>query len=142
MLGTIYKVSEPYEVVLEKIGISVLKQDIWCSKGIYKQDRTVTLGKLGNNNTSYQIGDTYEFSDRHITDRFISRLARLGIDVELGGNYPWIYLDKVNGARVKETFRANHGFTAFMLGKSGTCKFTDRKVVFNKIRSMLGEINE
>lgn len=139
MLGTINKVSKPYEVLLSKINIIVMKQDIHYSKGNFEQERTVTLGK---NKDPYQVGDMFEFTDRHITDRFISRLAKIGIDIDLGGNYPWIYLDKINGTKVEGIFMANHGFTAFMLGKNGICKFTDRKVVFNKVRSMLGEINE
>lgn len=45
---------------------------------------------------------------------FVSRLRRLGVEVELSGNYPWVYLDKVNGKKVKGTFRADHGFTVFL----------------------------
>jgi hypothetical protein len=39
------------------------------------------------------------------------RLSRIGIEIELVGNIPWIYLEKVNGIRVRpEDFTANHGF--------------------------------
>ena len=42
----------------------------------------------------------------------INRLKRIGIDLELMGNIPWIYLDKVNGNRVQpEDYNANHGYT-------------------------------
>jgi len=42
---------------------------------------------------------------------FVTHLAKLDIKVELVGNYPWIYLDKINGVKVTEKFRGNHGFT-------------------------------
>lgn len=43
---------------------------------------------------------------------FINRMKKIGIKLELSGNVPWIYLDKVNGNRVKsEDFNANHGYT-------------------------------
>jgi hypothetical protein len=39
------------------------------------------------------------------------RMQRIGIEIEFVGNIPWIYLDKVNGNRIKqEDFTANHGF--------------------------------
>ena len=31
---------------------------------------------------------------------FINRLKRIGIELELSSNYPWIYLEKVNGNQV------------------------------------------
>ena len=34
------------------------------------------------------------------------RLDKIGIDVEFAANYPWIYIWKINGKRVKETFEA------------------------------------
>ena len=42
---------------------------------------------------------------------FVDRLKRIGIDVELIGNYPWIYIGTINGKKIKETFEADHGFT-------------------------------
>ena len=43
---------------------------------------------------------------------FINRMKKIGIDLELSGNVPWIYLDKVNGNRIKpEDYSANHGYT-------------------------------
>ncbi|RKX82189.1 MAG: hypothetical protein DRP57_10370 [Spirochaetes bacterium] len=69
-------------------------------------------------------------------NKFVERLKAIGIEVTLTGNYPWIYLNTVNGNRVKETFRANHGFTAFTLvgtGK-GTYSITDRREIFKIIR--------
>jgi len=43
---------------------------------------------------------------------FINRLKRIGIELELMGNIPWIYLYKVNGNRIlPEDYNANHGYT-------------------------------
>ena len=69
-------------------------------------------------------------------DIFIKRLNKIGITIELSGNYPWIYLCKINNIRVTETFLANHGFTIMFtpvrLGESS--KFTDIKEIFKLIR--------
>ena len=67
---------------------------------------------------------------------FIIRMKRIGIDIELFGNYPWIYLHTVNGKRVSERFLAEHGFTiAFLPIKLGEeLKFTDIKEIFKVIR--------
>lgn len=46
-------------------------------------------------------------------DIFCSRLKAIGVDVELIGNYPWVYLKAVNGLPVKERYWGNHGFTIF-----------------------------
>jgi len=72
-----------------------------------------------------------------IITRFGRRLENIGIKIQLGGNYPWIYLDKVNDVRVKEEFYGNHGFTAFWATNCGGAKFTERRAVFKKIREMV-----
>ena len=41
---------------------------------------------------------------------FINRLKKIGIELELVGNIPWIYLNKVNGNKIQpEDYNANHG---------------------------------
>ena len=63
------------------------------------------------------------------------RLLDLDIDITCIGNYPWIYLDKVNGNRVKEKFMAEHGFTiAAVSGPAGKIELTDTKKIFEIIR--------
>lgn len=44
---------------------------------------------------------------------FVERLKKIGIEIKLSGNYPWIYLDEVNGNKIKreDYFNANHGYT-------------------------------
>lgn len=70
---------------------------------------------------------------------FYRRLKNIGIEVEMFGNYPWIYLDKVNGKKVKGTFQANHGFTVFFraIRPGEPDKITDIPVIFSKIRETL-----
>jgi len=67
---------------------------------------------------------------------FIDRMKNLGINVELIGNYPWIYIHTINGVRVTERFMANHGFTiAFTPVKLGEeLSFTDIGEIFKLIR--------
>ena len=74
-----------------------------------------------------------------LVSSFVSKLKRIGIEVELFGNYPWIYLDTVNGERVTERFMANHGFTAFFLSNDQRFRytFTDSRKVFEKVREMV-----
>lgn len=69
-------------------------------------------------------------------DVFIKRLSKLNIDVKLSGNYPWIYIDSINGKRVTEKFHAEHGFTVgFQSIRVGQeFEFTDIKEIFKLIR--------
>lgn len=65
--------------------------------------------------------------------RLIDRLNKIGITLELVGNYPWIYIRKINGKLVTERHLANHGFTiAFYNGSDA--KLVDLKLIFNLIR--------
>ena len=70
---------------------------------------------------------------------FILRLERIGINIELVGNFPWIYIDKINGKKVTEKFLGNHGFTIMFtpikLGQ--THEFTDIQEIFKLIRKYL-----
>ncbi len=68
---------------------------------------------------------------------FIKRMKRIGINVTLLGNYPWVYIDKINGKRVLERFQGNHGFTiAFSpIRKGQEMQFTDIKEIFKLIKS-------
>ena len=41
----------------------------------------------------------------------IDRLAKIGIEIKVAGNIPWLYLDSVNGNKIqREDFTANHGY--------------------------------
>ena len=62
------------------------------------------------------------------------RLKAIGIDITCIGNYPWIYLDTVNGNRVVEKYMAKHGFTIAILSANGNIELTDTKKIFEIIR--------
>jgi len=44
--------------------------------------------------------------------KFRDRLGKIGIEIELEGNVPWIYLKSVNGNKIKpeDWINANHGY--------------------------------
>ena len=68
---------------------------------------------------------------------FIERMKRINIDIKLVCNYPWVYIDEINGKKVSEKFEGNHGFTiAFMpIRKEQKMQFTDIGEIFNLIRN-------
>ena len=71
----------------------------------------------------------------NVINRLVPRLRKIGIDVELISNIPWIYLRKVNGNTVKERFEGNHGFTiAFLPLKGQKMELTDITEIFKIIR--------
>jgi hypothetical protein len=74
----------------------------------------------------------------NVINRLVPRLKKIGIEVQLSGNVPWIYLDYVNGNRVKKEdfYLGNHGFTiAFYPIKPGeVMELTDISRVFKIIR--------
>jgi len=47
--------------------------------------------------------------------RFIDRCEKIGIKLECSSNFPWIYLDKINGQEVDEKFHSEYGFTIAFL---------------------------
>jgi hypothetical protein len=69
---------------------------------------------------------------------FRERLIKLGITITMYSNYPWIYIDTINGNRIKheDYFMGNHGFTvAFHPIKPGQeLEFTDITKIFELIR--------
>lgn len=66
---------------------------------------------------------------------FIERLQKIGIEVKLSGNFPWVYIYYINGKKVTEKFQSEHGFTlCFIPIKNEEIKFTDIKEIFNLIR--------
>ena len=74
--------------------------------------------------------------------RFVERLKKIGIDVKLSGNFPWVYIDEICGIRVTETFAANHGFTLIFLpgrNDSPVSEFTDIEEIFKLVRKYIKE---
>lgn len=67
---------------------------------------------------------------------FIYRTRKLGVDILLEGNFPWIYIVYINGKKVTEKFQSNHGFCIAYLPirKNQDINFTDLSKVFKLIR--------
>jgi hypothetical protein len=74
----------------------------------------------------------------NVLSRLVPRLKKIGITIEMAGNYPWIYLEKVNGNRIQreDYFCGNHGFTiAFLpIRNDQKMELTDIREVFRIIR--------
>ena len=76
--------------------------------------------------------------EKSILTVFIERMKKLGIEVELMGNIPWIYIEKVNGKRIHpdDYFLGNHGFTIafYPIRNDQDLHFTDIGEIFKLIR--------
>ncbi len=80
-------------------------------------------------------------ADTVILDTLIRRLKKIGIDIQCYGNYPWIYLDTVNGNKVEEQFLGNHGFSvAFLPLRGEKMKLADITFIFDVIRKYKDKI--
>lgn len=75
-------------------------------------------------------------------DKLGKRLDKIGIKVMFALNVPWIYLETINGVRVKETTPdANHGFNIAWLPVRADRPFvfTNTKEMFKLIRKYINE---
>ena len=73
---------------------------------------------------------------------FVERLKKLGIEIKLVGNFPWVYIDEICGIKVKERLYGNHGFTLiFLPGRTDSppSEFTDITETFKLIRKYVRE---
>ena len=72
---------------------------------------------------------------------FVERLKKIGIEVKLAGNFPWVYIDEICGKKVEEKFGGNWGFTLIFLpgrNDSPPSEFTDITEIFKLIRKYRG----
>lgn len=67
---------------------------------------------------------------------FVERLRKIGIEIKLSSNYPWVYIDEINGVPVKDKYQSDYGFTvAFMpVRRDGKLKFSDISEIFKLLR--------
>lgn len=84
----------------------------------------------------YSVGDIVDHYHIPAAQRVSNRLIKISIEIELGCNLPWIYLEKVNGVKVTEKKNARHGFC---IGYTTTpCNLSHRRDLFRKIREIVG----
>jgi hypothetical protein len=61
-----------------------------------------------------------------------ARLKKIGVELKISGNYPWVYLDEICGKKVKENKDSEHGW---VIGyRNNYFKFSDTKELFKLIR--------
>ena len=105
--------------------ISIPKYKVESKFGTYMEDKESVTKLTGNKITV-----------------FVERLKKIGIDVKLSGNFPWVYIDEICGIRVTESFCGNHGFTVMFLpgrNDSPVSEFTDIEEIFKLIRKYVKE---
>ena len=98
-----------------------------------------SVSKTENEGSSPYMGAEIKIMEQdNVLNRLVPRLKKIGITIEMVGNYPWIYLEKVNGNRIQreDYFCGNHGFTIAFLPIKPNVKMelTDIKEVFKVIR--------
>lgn len=77
---------------------------------------------------------------RHPLTVFVDRLKKIGVNIKLVGNYPWVYVESINGINVTEKYHSNHCFTIALLPIKNKDSnnpfeiFTDITEIFNLIR--------
>jgi hypothetical protein len=92
----------------------------------------------------YDDYDKYMGEDGYINyygtpalERVTKRLAKIGIELELIGNVPWVYLKSVNGIPVTEKKNARYGYCVdYMIDKR---HLNFRKDLFAKVRELVKE---
>lgn len=69
-------------------------------------------------------------------DKFYNRLKNIGIDITIAANYPWMYLNTVNGKKVTEKFKSEHGFVVGYapIRMGAEFKFEDTSELFKVLR--------
>ncbi len=64
-------------------------------------------------------------------ETLVRRLNKLNLKLEIIGNYPWLYLYKVNGKKVKELYLSEYGFTiAYSKIKTNGIILNDLNIIF------------
>lgn len=70
---------------------------------------------------------------------FHNRMNKLGIDTTFIGNYSWVYIDTINGKKIKEKFESNYGFTVgfYPIRVDQKFYFTDISEIFKLIHKYI-----
>ena len=71
-------------------------------------------------------------------EQFIDRIYKISkIEIEVVANYPFVYLNKVDGKVISEKFKSEHGFLIGVLPVSG-----DQDFVFSDISELFKVIKK
>ena len=98
--------------------------------------RKVISGYAYNYQLLKREGNIISYHNECALTRVVRRLSKIGVNIELGCNVPWVYLDSVNGVKVTEKKNARHGYCiTHNHGDRRNLNF--RKDLFNKIREVL-----
>lgn len=93
---------------------------------------------IGHNEYSRTLEEGYSnYYGIPALERVTTRLANIGIEIELIGNVPWVYLNSVNGIPVTERKNARHGYCVDYMTDKRHLNF--RKDLFSKIRELTGK---
>lgn len=119
-----------------------------------KDNRFVPCGYVGEYHIQSLCGkykttlSSYEYN-MHLKDgviyyhgtsaitRVFTRLSKIGVDVEFSCNYPWVYLEKVNGVQVTEVKNSEHRYCITYATDQRHLRL--RKDLFKKIREIINE---
>ena len=74
--------------------------------------------------------------------RLVQRLEKLNINIELMGNFPWVYIIKINNTPVTKVYYSEHNFTIILLeirNNQKTNEFINIRKMFNLIRKYTGK---
>jgi len=80
-------------------------------------------------------GNILSLHNECVLTRVVRRLNKIGIDIELSCNFPWVYLDSVNSVKITEKKNASHGYCITYNTDRRNLRF--RKDLFKKIREEL-----
>ncbi len=93
---------------------------------------------IGHNEYEKYMEEGYlNFYGVQALERVTTRLTKIGIEIELMGNVPWVYLRSVNGITVTEKKNARHGYCIDY--KTDKRHLNFRKDLFAKVRELLGK---
>lgn len=63
---------------------------------------------------------------------FLDRLKKINMELDLVGNYPWVYINKINDKKVKEKHASEWGFVLGYTGRDFT--FETLSEIFKLLR--------
>lgn len=140
-INNYYETGMEYELLLETMKDKDLNNFKW-----YNDVISIPRYKVESKFGSVEVGaESSAKKSANKLNTFVERMKRIGIEVRLIGNFPWVYLDEINGIKVTETFLGNHGFTVmFLPPKNGApvSEFTGISEMFKLIRKYVKEDKE